>query len=97
MGVEFVLLVLAKGVISRRTGFHLHWADLWYLAAGSFFVLGSMIFLRKGSVFATPDSLYLIVMSKSILETGSKLVFRLSFAMGVICPNHADHWLSFWL
>ncbi len=38
--------------------------------SGAFFVLGSQFFLQKGYVFASPDSLYLIIMSKNILATG---------------------------
>jgi len=70
MGVELIGLILVKWRILRRNLFLFRWSILWYLAGGLFFILGSMFFLRRGYVFASPDSLYLVIMGRSILETG---------------------------
>ena len=70
IGVEIGLLLLSKWLISRKTSFKFRWSSLWFLASGLFFILGSVFFLKKGYVFVSPDSLYLVIMGRNILETG---------------------------
>jgi hypothetical protein len=69
LGVEMAALFLVKGLRQPQV-FRLNKAMLWYLGAGIFFIIGCWFFFNKGFVFASPDSLYMIIMGRGILETG---------------------------
>ena len=71
MGVEMAALFLVKGLRQSQV-FRLNKTMLWYLGAGLFFVFGCWFFLSNGFVFASPDSIYMIIMGRGILETGLK-------------------------
>lgn len=87
MGVEIAVLLILKWTISRKTFFHFKKSNLWYLASGLFFILGSIFFFRAGYVYASPDSLYLIIMSRNILQTGlTEWYFSSPIQWGVFVP-----------
>ena len=87
MGVEIILLFLSKWLISRRIFFKFRWTGLWYVVTGVFFIVASLIFIKAGYVYASPDSLYLIVMGRNILETGlSEWYFASPLQWGVFVP-----------
>ena len=87
MGVEIFLVILVQWIISRQFLSQLKWVHLWYLAAGAFFILGSLFFLKSEHVFASPDSLYMIIMGENILKTGlSEWYFASPLQWGLFVP-----------
>ena len=71
MGVEMAGLFLVKALRQPQV-FQLNKTVLWYLGAGIFFIVGCWFFFNQGFVFASPDSIYMIMMGRGILETGLK-------------------------
>lgn len=87
LGGEIVLLVLIKWLISGKVFFKIKIKSLWYLAGGFFFVIGSWVFSQSSLVFATIDSLYLVTMGRTILETGFiEWYFASPLKWGVFVP-----------
>jgi len=87
MGVEIVIGIVGKWIISRQFISHIKWTCLWYLVAGAFFIFGCLFFLKGEYVFASPDSLYMIIISKNILETGlSEWYFASPLQWGLFVP-----------
>lgn len=59
----------------------------FYLASGGIFVVASWVFLNKAFIFASPDSLYMIIIAKGILETGfSQWYFASPLLWGMFVP-----------
>jgi hypothetical protein len=86
MGVEMAALFLVKGLRQPQV-FRLKKTLLWYLGAGIFFIVGSWFFINKGFVFASPDSLYMVIMGRGILETGlSEWYFSSPLQWGMFVP-----------
>ena len=87
MAVEIVLLLILSWLLSGKFLITFKQADLWYLAAGAFFIIAVRYFLNNEYVFASPDSLYLIIMGRNILETGlSVWYFASPLQWGVFVP-----------
>ena len=87
LGGELILLILIKWLISRQTFFKFKVADLWYVAAGALFTAGCWAFSLSGPIFATTDSLYLVIMGRNILETGFlEWYFASPLQWGVFVP-----------
>jgi len=87
MGGELVALVLIKWLLFRKTLLKFELKNLWFLAAGALFVLGSWILSQSGLVYATTDSLYLIIMGENLLESGFlEWYFTSPLQWGVFVP-----------
>jgi hypothetical protein len=87
MGVEIILVILVQWIISHQFFSDFKWTHLWYLAAGAFFIGGSLFFLNSEHVFASPDSLYMIIMGQNLLKTGlSEWYFASPLQWGLFVP-----------
>ncbi|MDY6873930.1 MAG: hypothetical protein SVR81_08200 [Chloroflexota bacterium] len=87
IAMEIVLLFMLHWIRMKALLFDFRISNLWFLAVGVLYVLACWAFLRYPFVFYSPDSLYMVIVGRSILETGfSQWYFASPLLWGVLTP-----------
>lgn len=87
IAVEIALLILARWLRVKTAFLSFQVSNLWFPAVGALYILACWLFLKYPLVFYSPDSLYMVIMGKSILETGfSQWYFASPLLWGEFTP-----------
>lgn len=85
--IEILLLFLTRWLRVKAAFFKFQLSNICFPAVGVLYTLVCWIFLRNPLVFYSPDSLYMVIMGRSILETGlSQWYFASPLLWGVLTP-----------
>ncbi len=87
IGLEILLLFGARYFKVRRDFFNIKSSLLFFLISGLGFIASCWYFFVNGWVFYSPDSMYMVIMAKSLLETGfSEWYFASPLLWGIFVP-----------